>query len=167
MQPNQTIATVRCLQRSGQRLGLRLKLALQDTQDELGALRTEVATARDKGATARRAVEDAEAAQQVGAALCDCLMVPVILPIRWQLQQMLSAAGHVSAHSQQARGHAEPAQQVESPVQASMLILRGACARGHCLACFWSVQRLNLKAQQLYACERPCVCHGCPWKGPC
>eukprot|EP00891_Asterochloris_glomerata_P009398 jgi/Astpho2/9398/Aster-01663 len=36
----------------------------QETQEELGALRSEVATFRDQGTTARQAVEDAEAAQQ-------------------------------------------------------------------------------------------------------
>lgn len=50
-----------------------------------------MATFRDQGTTARQAVEDAEAAQQVGAALCDCMM---LLPYRWQLQQMLYAAEH-------------------------------------------------------------------------
>ncbi len=64
---------------------------MQETQEELGALRSEGATFRDQGATARQAVEDAEAAQQVGAALCDCMM---LLPYRWQLQQMLYAAEH-------------------------------------------------------------------------
>ena len=67
------------------------ELELQETQDELGALRTEVATLRDQGATARRAVEDAEAAQQVGAAPCDCKMMYMLLPSRWGQLQQLSA----------------------------------------------------------------------------
>ena len=88
-----------------------------------------MATSRDEGATARRAVEDAEAAQQVGAALCDCMMVVVLLLSRRQLQQAMPAAGHVSIHSQQAWGMQSHLSRCSHPVASNADIERGVCLR--------------------------------------